>query len=97
MVLLDGRRYQHRTDEVFARGTGIDLFVDIFQQLVDFFFGPNIFALIIRNDVEAFSKRFLNAVLVIFLCAPRLVPFRSNHLFYLTVRAHHAVHVRASY
>ena len=66
MVLLVGRRNQNRADEVFPCRSHIDLLADILQQLMHFLVGPDVLALVVRDDVKALPERFLNAVFVVF-------------------------------
>ena len=66
MILLLGWRHQNRSDEILAAFPGIELFVHILKELLDLFFGPNIFALIVGYDVEAFAERLFDRIFVVF-------------------------------
>src|SRR6185437_15439136 len=68
MVLLirTRRRDQHGADKVFPRRAGIDLLVDVFEQLVHLFIRPDVLALIVRDDIGALLEGLCDAVFVVF-------------------------------
>ena len=66
VVLLLSWRHQHSADEVFPRRTRIDLLVDVLKDLVHFLVRPDVFALVVRDDVEALPECLLDAVFVVF-------------------------------
>src|SRR5258707_1091988 len=66
MILLLRRRNQDGPNEVFPALFTVELFVDVLKELMYLLFGPDIFTLIVRYDVEALAERFLDAVSVVF-------------------------------
>src|SRR5665213_2883624 len=66
VVLFISGRNQDRADEVFALRIAVNLLVDVVKKLLHFLIRPDILALIIRDDVETFTKRFFDAVFMVF-------------------------------
>jgi hypothetical protein len=59
------REDQNGADEILAPIAHIEFFIDVLQKLLNFLIGPDVLALIVRNNIEAFSERLLDRVFVV--------------------------------
>jgi hypothetical protein len=77
-------RNENGADEVFAVRTCIQLLNNVVKQLLDFFVLPDVFPLVVRDNVKAFLECFLNGVLVILDSGQTRLFIRSKQQLYLT-------------